>query len=248
MEPRPAPAPRARPNRRGAASRDGIARPCGSPTGSVHPAGPVSRAHPMPGPAPARVVAIWRSLRPVCPHLEDPLPPQRPLAPVPDSASLPASIIRSRTVTIWAGSARAGGRDGFGRDRVGRDRVGRDRRQPTAPAPPASGRSRCRGRSRTASSAVRPRRALRRACPRRNLAEISVRSSSPAAKETVSPRSLIVTRCSRAGRSRISIHSLTSSQMATCWNSSTAKSAPRSRLTTRRTLRLNSAVTPAASS
>ena len=52
----------------------------------------------------------------------------------------------------------------------------------------------------------------------------------------------------RSARSRISIHSRSASQQATWANASTCRSACSSRLSTCSTLRLNSAVTPAASS
>ena len=96
----------------------------------------------------------------------------------------------------------------------------------------------------------RPPRARARTPSGVNLALISVRSSSPSLERDVQLRGR---RCgpswsSRRARSRISIHCSVSFQRATCSNASGSKSAPSWSLRTRRTLRLNSAVTPAASS
>ena len=83
---------------------------------------------------------------------------------------------------------------------------------------------------------------------RRNLALISVRSSSPSANATSRSRRAMRTVCARSARRRISIHSFSGSQIATCAKASGSNVASRARFTTRRTLRLKSAVTPAASS
>ena len=53
--------------------------------------------------------------------------------------------------------------------------------------------------------------------------------------------------CAPFARSRISIHEFASSKNATCSKASGSKSASELALITRRTLRLNSAVTPALS-
>ena len=83
---------------------------------------------------------------------------------------------------------------------------------------------------------------------RRNLADTSVRISSPSANSTVSPMAGRRTVCAMHERSRISIHSAPASHTATCSNASRSKSAPSSVLSTASTFLLNSAVTPASSS
>ncbi len=82
----------------------------------------------------------------------------------------------------------------------------------------------------------------------RNLADTSVRSSSPAAKSTARSSAGTFTVCAVRERSRISIHSRSASHRATWSNASGSKSAPSSRSTTASTFLLNAAVTPAASS
>ena len=81
-----------------------------------------------------------------------------------------------------------------------------------------------------------------------NLAEISVRISSPAAKVEVEVEPVDLHPLGPAGRSHISIQCSSAFQRATWSKASTSKSASSSRLSTRSTLRLNSAVTPAVSS
>ena len=82
----------------------------------------------------------------------------------------------------------------------------------------------------------------------RNLADTSVRISSPASNGTTRSSAPTVTFCAAVERSRISIHSASGSQRATCSNASRSKSAANSRLTTCSTFLSKLAVTPAASS
>ena len=90
---------------------------------------------------------------------------------------------------------------------------------------------------------------LRRTPSRRSFAEISVRISSPAAELHVQPEPGDAHGLGgERARSRISIHALSASHTATCSNAAGSKSAFSSRFSTRSTLLLNSAVTPAASS